>query len=88
MKKRWVSVFKALSNINRLKIIEMLLGGANLTVTEISGKLGISIKATSKHLIILQNLELLESEGKTSRVFYKFSKTAPADFKDVIKLVS
>ena len=87
MKKRWVNVFKALSNINRLKIIEMLQGGANLTVTQISCKLGISIKATSKHLIILQNLDLLENEGKTGRVFYKFSKSAPPDFKSIIKLL-
>lgn len=81
-----MNVFKALSNINRLKIIEMLLPGANLTVTQISDKLTISIKATSKHLIILQNLDLLESEGKNGHVFYKFSKSAPADFKNVIKL--
>jgi len=88
MNKRWVSIFKALSNINRLKIIEMLLGGANLTVTEISYKLGISLKATSKHLIILQNLDLLESEGKTGRVFYKFSKSTPTDFRQIIKLIT
>jgi DNA-binding transcriptional ArsR family regulator len=87
MDKKWVSVFKALSNINRLKIIEMLFSGANLSVTQISDKLGISLKSTSKHLIILQNLNLLESEGKSGHVFYKFSKIIPADFKNIIKLL-
>ena len=66
----------------------MLLGEANLTVTQISDKLTISIKATSKHLIILQNFNLLENEGKNGHVFYKFSKSAPSDFKEAIKLFS
>ncbi|KKP31856.1 MAG: hypothetical protein A2360_02360 [Candidatus Staskawiczbacteria bacterium RIFOXYB1_FULL_32_11] len=87
MNKKWVIIFKALANINRLKIIEMLLSGESLTVTQISNRLDISIKSTSKHLIILQNLNLLEGEGKNGRVFYKFSKSAPSDFKNIIKLL-
>lgn len=88
MNKKWVNIFKALSNINRLKIIEMLLSSnKELTVTQIADKLGISIKSTSKHLIILQNLDVLESEGRNGRVFYKFSQSASQDFKNVIKLL-
>jgi DNA-binding transcriptional ArsR family regulator len=88
MNKKWVNIFKALSNINRLKIIEMLLGGnKELTVTQIADKLGISIKSTSKHLIMLQNLDVLECEGRNGRVFYKFSQSVPQDFKSIIKLL-
>ena len=62
MSKRWVNIFKALGNINRIKIIEMLSSGQNLSVTDISNKIKISIKSTSRHLMILRNLELLEGE--------------------------
>ena len=86
MSKRWVNIFKALGNINRLKIIKMLASGKVMNVTEISKEIGVSLKSTSRHLSILQNLELLESEGKNGFVFYNLNKNAPADFKQAIKL--
>ncbi len=86
MSKRWVNIFKALGNINRLKIIKMLVGGNSMTVTEISQEIKVSLKSTSRHLFILKNLELLESEGKNGHVFYSMNKNAPADFKQAIKL--
>ncbi len=86
MSKRWVNIFKALGNNNRLKIIKMLASGKVMTVTDISREIGISIKSTSRHLSILQNLELLESEGRKGFVFYSLNKNAPSDFKRAIKL--
>lgn len=86
MSKRWVNIFKALGNINRLKIIKMLANGKSMTVTDISKEIGVSLKSTSRHLSILQNLELLESEGKNGFVFYSMNKNAPNDFKQAIKL--
>ena len=86
MEKRWVNIFKALGNINRLKIVKMLANDRSMTVTEISESLGISLKATSRHLIIFQNFELLESEGKQGFVYYRLNKNAPNDFKKALKL--
>ena len=87
MEKRWVMVFKALGNVNRIKIMRMLgRSRADLSVTKIAEALGISIKSTSRHLSILQNLELLESEGKGGFVYYRFHKNVPADFKQALKL--
>ncbi len=86
MNKRWVNIFKVLSNINRLKIIEMLISGKSMSVTQIAEELKVSLKSTSKHLIILQNLDLLESEGRKGHVFYSVSKNPPTDFKQAIKL--
>ena len=40
--KRWTQIFKALGNINRLKIIKFLEGGAAMTVGDISHELEIS----------------------------------------------
>ncbi len=84
--KRWILIFKALSNINRLKIIKLLSGGKNLTVSEISEKIGISLNATSKHLIILSNLDILEGQGKDGHVFYKLNPNLPRDIKKSISL--
>lgn len=86
MTKRWTTLFKALSNINRTKIIHMLAHGNVLTVTEISDELDISLKATSKHLIILQNLDILEARGQKGHVFYTLGQSMPADAHKAIKL--
>ena len=86
MNKRWVNIFKALSNINRIKIIKMLSTGKSFDVSEIAKELGIAVKSTSKHLIILQNLDILENEGKRGHVFYSLSKNPPADIMKAVKL--
>jgi len=86
MNKRWVNIFKAMANINRLKIIKMLSGGTNLSVTKIAEELEIAVKSTSKHLIILHILNFLESNGKKRHVFYGLNKNAPTNIKRAIKL--
>jgi len=78
--KRWVVIFRVLANINRLKIIEMLSDGRKMNVSEISQVLKISFKATSNHLAILKNLEVLESQGTAGHVFYSLNAQLPADF--------
>ncbi len=72
--------------MNRIKIIQILSKGQALNVTEISNELDISLKATSQHLIILQNLNVLEAEGKQGHVFYSLNKNMPDDIKQSIKL--
>ncbi len=86
MSKRWVNIFKALGNINRIKIIDMLARGRSLNVTDIAAKIKVSIKSTSRHLMILRNLDLLEGEGREGHVFYSLSETIPEDIKKAIKL--
>lgn len=86
MSKRWTIVFKALGNINRIRIIQMLFKGQSLNVTQIANELGISLKATSQHLIILQNLDVLEALGKQGHVYYSLNKGLPSDIKNTIKL--
>ncbi|KKU94331.1 MAG: hypothetical protein UY26_C0002G0113 [Candidatus Jorgensenbacteria bacterium GW2011_GWA1_48_13] len=82
--KRWTIVFKALSNVNRLKIIRLLSKGGALNVGGIAEELNISPKATSKHLIILHNLDVLESVGKEGHVLYSLNTKMPRDFRRVL----
>ncbi|MFH0890755.1 MAG: metalloregulator ArsR/SmtB family transcription factor [Candidatus Liptonbacteria bacterium] len=82
--KRWTVVFRALANINRLKIIKMLAGGENISVGDISEKLEISFRATSNHLAMLKNLDVLEARGATGHVFYTLNSQMPKDFKSIL----
>lgn len=86
--KRWTVVFRALANINRLKIIKMLADGRKMSVTDIAGNLRISLKATSNHLALLKNLDVAEAEGAAGHVFYSFNKNPPRDFGRAIALIS
>ena len=85
--KRWSIVLKTLSNINRLKIVKLLTGGNHLSVSNIASELKISQKATSKHLIMLHNLDVLDNSGREGRVFYFLNTNMPKDFEKIIKLI-
>ena len=69
--KEWTKIFKGFSNENRLKILVILKKEKELPVHDISFRIGLGIKATSKHLIILANLGFLESHGKQGSVWYR-----------------
>ena len=76
-----------LSNINRLEIIKMLRKTKSLPVFKIAEILKISEAATSKHLILLKNLDVLDSTGKDNNVYYSINPLMPTDFKSVIELI-
>lgn len=78
-------IFRALANINRLKIIKLLADGRKINVTDIAENLGISFKATSNHLALLKNLDVLETQGIAGHVFYSFNSQMPNDFHKVLK---
>ena len=84
--KRWTQIFKAFGNPNRVLIVKMLTKGKRMDVSSIAGKLDVSIKATSKHLIILSNLDVLNSLGRHNHVFYELNPRAPADIREAIKI--
>jgi len=83
---RWVVIFKALSNINRVKIIDILSREKKLSVGEIAKRLKISITATSNHLVSLQKLEVLNAEGREGHVYYSLNPDTPQNFFKAIKL--
>lgn len=84
--KRWTTVFRVLANINRLKIIKMLDDGRKMSVTDIAESLKISLKATSNHLVMLKNLDVLEAQGVAGHVFYSINPQMPKDFRKVLSL--
>lgn len=84
--KRWTQIFKALANLNRLGIIKLLSGSKPMHVTDISAELGISLKATSKHLILLHNLDVLSAKGERGHIYYSLNHSTPKDLLDAIRL--
>lgn len=85
--KLWVKVFKALGNEGRLKILKLLLDGEERTVSEIKNEIEISLKATSKHLISLDNLGFLESSGKKGGVWYKIDLSGHPKVKEILRRI-
>ena len=77
-------LFKSLGNKRRLQIITLLLSGDKLTVSDIAGKIKLSVRSTSKHLLHLLNVELLEKEQHSKNVYYKVSNSTDQLIKDLI----
>lgn len=67
------TVFQALSSTVRRQILAYL-SSASLTAGEIAERFDISKPALSKHLNILQNAGLIESEKKGQYVHYQLVK--------------
>jgi len=72
--------------MNRLKIIALLADRMPLTVTEIADELGISFRATSRHLLLLSSLDILVSQGKDGHVYYGYNSSMPVDIKKIVEL--
>ena len=85
--KNWANMFKGFGNVNRLKILKILLDKRSASVSEITSLLDISFKNTSRNLSILSNLGLVEFKGKEGKVIYSISADLDSDTRNLIKLV-
>lgn len=57
-----------------------------MSVSDIAAEIDISLKGTSKHLIILHNLDVLNSTGTQGHVYYSINEAMPKDLKRAIEL--
>jgi DNA-binding transcriptional ArsR family regulator len=64
------SVFSALSDGTRRRILEWLDGGARVTATELAQRLPISRQAVTKHLKELEGAHLVTSEKEGREVLF------------------
>ena len=83
---RWTIIFKALSNINRMKVIQLLKRHGSMNVGDIANALDISVTATSNHLVLLEKLGVLVSVGKGGHVLYALNQKMSKDFSDALAL--
>ncbi len=68
-------LLKALANKRRLEILRALKKerDGELSVGEIAERIGLSFKATSRHLSILTSADILEKEQRSLQVFYRIA---------------
>ncbi|MGY0693957.1 autorepressor SdpR family transcription factor [Virgibacillus sp. FSP13] len=76
-------LFKALSDENRRKILDLLRKG-DLTAGEIAENFEISKAGISQHLSVLKNAELVFAIKKGQYVYYSLNSTV---FQDVLKWI-
>jgi DNA-binding transcriptional ArsR family regulator len=68
-------VLKALANKRRIAILKYLKRIGRASVGEIAESIKLSFKATSKHLMILSSLDIVDKEQESLTMFYFLSKT-------------
>lgn len=66
-------VLKVLANKRRLAIIKYLKKSKEAKVGDISEEIKLSFKATSKHLNLLFNADIVEKEQRSLQMWYKLS---------------
>ncbi len=79
--------FKALANRRRLMILRTLKAMKRGAVGEIAAAIGLSFKATSKHLGILYSVGFLEKEQESLTVYYALAKDLPVPARDALAIL-
>ena len=69
-------ILKALANKRRILILKFIKKSGRASVGEIAGAIKLSFKATSKHLMILANADILEKEQVSLMMLYSISKNS------------
>ncbi|MDO8471385.1 MAG: metalloregulator ArsR/SmtB family transcription factor [bacterium] len=80
-------ILKALANRRRLAIIDILRKGNEKSVGEIADNIRLSFRATSKHLSVLMNADILEKEQRSLQMFYSLNKNAPDTIKQLLRIL-
>lgn len=78
---------KALANRRRLAILKYIKERKEATVGEISDKINLSFRSTSKHLAVLAACDILEKEQRSSQVYYKFASKHTVAVRHIISLL-
>ncbi len=83
--KEWTKVFKVFANEHRLRILRLLMLNKELSVKEVSSRIHLGGKATSKHLIIMSTIGFLESHGKKGGVWYRLHPELQREVRYMVK---
>lgn len=81
-------ILKGLANRRRLAVIKILIKNKELPVSEIARLINLSFTSTSKHLIILHQLDIVEKRQENLNVYYRLAKFLPQPVSAVVSLIS
>ncbi len=85
--KNMTKIIKALANERRLLILRYLKQEGMTTVTEISEIIKLSFKSTSRHLSILRQVGIVQTEQVRREIFYSINKEIPISSRVIIDLL-
>ena len=85
--KEFEIILKALGSKRRLAIIRYIQKRKEATVGEVAEEIRISIKSTSKHLVMLKKADILEREQRGMQAAYFMSPALPELAQGIIKLL-
>jgi len=80
-------VLKALANKRRLAILKYLKTRRQASVGEIAGAIKLSFRATSKHLLLLSAVDILDKEQQGLQIYYRLADSLPSASKEIVSLV-
>ncbi|MGC9049183.1 MAG: ArsR/SmtB family transcription factor [Patescibacteria group bacterium] len=72
--KQLTKIFRSLGNDRRLEILKILLSEKELSVIDISEKIKLSFRSTSKHLLKLENIGVLKRRETGRYTFYSVNE--------------
>ena len=84
--KRETSIFKALSDETRLRIMKLLLK-KELCVCEIEAALNLPQSKVSRHLTVLRSVGLVEDRRAGTWIFYSFFKPENDFEKSIVQII-
>lgn len=67
------NLFKGLAHPFRIRILELLAAGPELSVADLQRETGLEASHLSQHLSVLRRHRLVESERRASHVFYRLA---------------
>lgn len=79
---------KAFANRRRLAIIKLLIRNKEMTVTDIASTIKLSLTATSKHLNLLANADVLDKRQHHLEMHYRIDASANQTARKLISLLS
>lgn len=80
-------VFKVLANPRRLAMVQLLLTRKELSVGTLAGAMKLSITATSKHLALLANADVLDKRQESLMVYYRISDQPLPHIRSILDLL-
>jgi ArsR family transcriptional regulator len=81
------SIFKALAEETRLRILGLLFRHGPVCVCEVEGLLGVTQSKASRHLRYMANAGLLEAERDGVTVYYRVPSQPPPELAAVLVMV-
>ena len=86
--KSFAAVFKALSDVSRLRILNLLLHSGELCVCDIEEVMGFTQTKVSRHLAYLRNAGLVDDRKKGLWMLYSIAKPVNEEQKRILDFLA